>query len=118
MSPSEIRELCVDLKCTARELAATLGIDFGEVAAWEQGERFPTKKDISDLAKLRLLGPAAITRKPKRQVSATLRGTARLADPALWQIVLKLTEHPDFFEKVRQLAENYTLPSDPDANKR
>jgi len=118
VSPTEIRELCVDLKCTARELAATLGVDFGEVAAWEQGERFPTKKDVSDLAKLRLLGPAAITRKPRRQASAALRGTARLADPTLWQIVIKLTEHPDFFEKVRQLAESYTSPSDSDANKR
>ena len=111
MSPDGLRELREELKCTAWELAATLGIDSGEVVAWEQGERFPTKKHVSDLAKLRLMGPAAILRKPKRRVSAPMKGSARLADPAFWQLIRKLAEYPELFDKVRQVAENYADPA-------
>jgi len=118
VSPDEIRVLRADLRCTARELAATLGIDIGEVTAWEQGERFPTKKHILDLGKLRLLGPDAITRKSKRPPGGGAVGIPRLADPALWHIVIKLTEHPDFFEKVRRLSENYADPVDESATDR
>jgi len=110
VSPSEIRDLRATLKCTARELAVTLGIDLGEVSAWEQGERFPTKKLVEDMSKLRLLGPDAISRKPRRFNKSDLRGISRLADPALWQIVIKLVEHPEFFRKVQQLSEGYTSP--------
>lgn len=110
MTPNELRELRDTLKCTTRDLAATLGIESSEVAAWEAGERFPTKKNVSDLSKLRLLGPSAISRKPKRRGQSPLRGTARLADPLFWQLVRKIAEHPDLFEKVRQVAEAYTDP--------
>ena len=114
MSPSEIRELRATLKCTARELAATLGIELGEVAAWEQGERFPTKKLVSDMVKLSLLGPEAICRKAKRQTVNAARSTSRLADPALWEIVIKLAENPAFFDQVQKLAESYGHSGVPD----
>lgn len=112
VSPTEIRELRANLKCTARELAATLGIESSEVTAWEQGERFPTKKNVSDLAKLSLLGPDAISRKPRRQAGNGARGISRLADPALWEIVIKIAENPDLFDKVKQIADKYDLNGD------
>jgi len=114
VSPSEIRELRATLKCTARELAATLGIDHSEVTAWEQGGRFPTKKLVSDMVKLSLLGPEAICRKSKRQTGNAARGTSRLADPALWEIIIKLAENPAFFDQVQKLSESYGHSGDPD----
>ena len=114
MSPTEIRELRVNLKCTVRELATTLGIDTREVTAWELGEQFPTKKHVLDMSKLSLLGPEAISRKPKRQSALALRGIARLSDPMLWEILIKLTENPDFFEKVKQMAATYERSGDTD----
>lgn len=112
MTPNELRELRDTLKCTTRELAATLGIESSEVVAWETGERFPTKKHVSDLSKLRLLGPSAISRKPKRRGQTPLRGAARLADPQFWQIIRKIAEHPELFERVREVADAYSDPAD------
>ncbi len=114
VSPSEIRELRANLKCTARELAATLGIESTEVTAWEQGERFPTKKHVSDMAKLSLLGPDAISRKPRRRAASAPRGLLRLADPALWEIVIKLAESPEFFDEVQQIMRSHKASGDPD----
>ncbi len=112
MSPDELRKIREELKCTARELAVTLGIDYGEVVAWEQGERFPTKKNVADIAKLRLIGTGAIMRKAKRRGNAPLRGIARMADPAFWQLMRKLAEHPELFDKVVHIAEQYLDPAD------
>ena len=112
MSPDELRKIREELKCTARELAATLGIDSTEVVAWEQGERFPTKKNVADIAKLRLMGSGAILRKAKRRGNAPLKGSARMADPSFWQLVRKLIEHPELFDKVLQMAELYSDPAD------
>ena len=109
MTSEEIRALRLELKCTARELAVTLGLEPGEVTAWEQGESFPTKKMISKLAQLRQQGPKAIVRKKKRE-TARLPGTARLADPEFWQLVRKLLEHPDLLSKAQSLAANYPDP--------
>ena len=109
MTPEEIRQLRMELQCTARELAVTLGLDPGEVTAWEQGERFPTKKTIAKLAQLRQQGMGAIVRKKKRNPAA-LSGTARLTDPEFWQLVRKLIEHPDLFSKAQSLAEDYPDP--------
>lgn len=111
MSPDELRQLREELQCTARELAATLGIESGEVTAWEQGERFPTKKIVFALAKLRSLGPVAISRKPKRRSPIPVKGAARLADPEFWQLVRKLVEHPELFDKVRQIADAFPDPA-------
>lgn len=111
MSPDELRQLREELHCTARELAATLGIDSGEVAAWEQGERFPTKNIVLALTKLRSLGSVAVTRKPKRRGPSPLKGAARLADPVFWQLVRKIVEHPELFDKVRQIADTFPDPA-------
>jgi len=112
VSPDELRKVREELNCTARELAATLGIDSGEVMAWEQGERFPTKKNVADIAKLRLMGTGAIVRKAKRRANVPQRGAARMADPAFWQLMRKLAEHPELFDKVVQMAEQYSDPAD------
>jgi transcriptional regulator with XRE-family HTH domain len=112
VSPDELRKIREELKCTARELAATLGIDSGEVMAWEQGELFPTKKNIADIDKLRLMGAGAILRKPKRRGNSLLKGSARLADPAFWQLIRKLVEHPELFDKAASMAEQYSDPAD------
>jgi transcriptional regulator with XRE-family HTH domain len=110
VTPEELRALRAALNCTARELAVTLGIDPGEIVAWEQGERFPTKKLVADLTKLGRLGPEAVSRKPRRRAQNALRGTARLADPTFWQLVRKIAEHPELFDRVCQVAQDYTDP--------
>lgn len=109
MTSDEIRALRLELKCTARELAVTLGLEPGEVAAWEQGGTFPTKKMIAKLELLRHQGPEAIVRKKKRD-AAVLPGTARLADPEFWQLVRKLLEHPELLSKAQSLAASYPDP--------
>jgi len=116
VTSEEIRALRLELKCTARELAITLGLEPGEVAAWEQGASFPTKKMIAKLAQLRQQGPEAIVRKKKRD-SAMLPGTARLADPDFWQLVRKLLEHPELLSKAQSLAANYPDPIATSENK-
>jgi len=110
VTPDQIRELREQLRCTARELAVTLGLDPGEVTAWEQGERFPTKKLVTELNQLRQLGPTAVVRKKKPSV-ASVSGLPRLADPLLWELIRKLIEHPDLFSKVQALAQDYTDPA-------
>jgi transcriptional regulator with XRE-family HTH domain len=105
----EIRALRLELKCTARELAVTLGLEPGEVTAWEQGDSFPTKKMIAKLEQLRQQGPKAIVRKKKRD-TAMLPSAARLADPEFWQLVRKLLEHPELFSKAQSLAASYPDP--------
>jgi len=109
VTSDEIRALRLELKCTARELAVTLGLEPGEVAAWEQGETFPTKKMIARLAQIRQQGPEAIVRKKKR-APVRLPGTARLADPEFWQLVRKLLEHPELLSQALLLAANYPDP--------
>jgi transcriptional regulator with XRE-family HTH domain len=111
MSPDELREVREELKCTVRELAATLGVDSAEIFAWEKGERFPTKKHVADLSKLRLMGAGAISRKPTRKGNAPLKGAARLADPAFWQLVRKLVEHPELFDRAQHLATEFEDPA-------
>ncbi len=105
-----IRNLRKDLQCTARELAATIGVDAAEVIGWEHGELFPTKKLISALERLRERGPDAIVRTKRRKIASSLRGTERLADPAFWLLMRKLIDHPDLFDKARSLAEAYPDP--------
>jgi transcriptional regulator with XRE-family HTH domain len=110
VSPEDLKQLRKELSCTAKELAATLGIDSKEYAAWEAGELFPTKRYVAELEALRKKGAAAILRAPKaKNSSAKLApiGMARLADPKLWELVRKLAEHPALFDQVSKLAEAY-----------
>ena len=114
MLPEEIQKLRKELSCTARELAATLGVDAKEIAAWESGEQFPTKRNVEAMRVLREKGPGAVTRQARGKAVAKT-GMARLSDPALWRIVRKLAEHPAFFDQVSKLSEKYADPAEPPA---
>ena len=114
MSPEDLKRLRKELSCTAKELALTLGIEPKELAAWEAGELFPTKRYVGELEALRKKGPSAIQRAPKGK-NAAKTGMARLADPKLWELVRKLAEHPALFDQVSKLAETYPDPGAPPA---
>ena len=112
MSPEELKQLRKELSCTAKELALTLGIEPKEIAAWEAGELFPTKRYVGELAELRKKGSGAIVRVAKGKAAGAKTGMARLADPKLWEILRKLAEHPVFFDQVSKLADAYRDPAD------
>lgn len=112
MLPDEIQKLRKELQCTARELATALSVDPKEIAAWEAGERFPTKRHVDALIALKSRGPSAIPRAPRGK-SPPKTGQQRLADPALWKLVRKLLEHPALFQEVEKLAEKYADPAEP-----
>jgi len=113
VSPEEIKQLRKELSCTAKELALTLGIEPKEIAAWEAGELFPTKRHVGELEALRTKGPTSIQRAPKGKASGAKVGMARLADPKLWELLRKLAEHPALFDQVSKLAESYPDPTAP-----
>jgi transcriptional regulator with XRE-family HTH domain len=115
VSPEELKQLRKELSCTAKELAATLGVDAKELAAWEAGELFPTKRYVGELEALRKKGPAAIFRQPKGKAAAAKVGMARLADAKFWELVRKLAEHPALFDQTAKLAEAYADPAEPRA---
>ena len=110
VAPEQIKELCGELRCTARELAATLEVDHKTVSAWQEGELFPTRRLVRQMEALRKQGPDAVVRRPrgkKKRVS----GMQRLGDPVLWEILRKLLEHPALFEQVAKLADKYDDPA-------
>lgn len=111
MTPEQIKKLRSNLRCTARELAATLDVPLTEVQEWEAGEQFPTKRWVTQLEKLGALGPGAITRKKSKGSAATVSAMDQLDNPELWQIVRKLLAHQKFFGEVSQLAEKYEDPA-------
>lgn len=115
VSPDELKQLRKELACTAKELATTLGIQPKELAAWEAGELFPTKRYVGELEALRKKGPSAILRAPKGKAAAVRIGMARLADAKLWELVRKLAEHPALFDQVAKLAEAFSDPVEPRA---
>src|SRR5258706_9230560 len=102
VTPDDIKQLRKELACTARELAATLGIEQKEVLAWEQGELFPTKRYVVQMNALRQKGPSAILKAAKGKAVAP---TDRIADPAFWAVVQKLLLHPALYEQVSKLAD-------------
>jgi DNA-binding XRE family transcriptional regulator len=106
VTPEQITQLRKTLACSASELAKALDVDARTVVLWESGELFPTKKHVETMEKLGALGPNAIARKPKGKVKG-VTGMDRLDDPKLWQIVRKLMEHPQFFEQVAKIADDY-----------
>ena len=112
MLPADIQKLRKELSCTARELAATLGVDPKDVSAWESGERFPTKRHVEALRALREKGPSAVVRQARGKVQQKL-GVERLSDPEFWRVVRKLVMHPALFEQVVKLSAQYHDPSDP-----
>lgn len=109
VSPEEIKQLRKELKVTARDLAQALNIDQKEVVAWEAGERFPTKRYVEAMQKLKAQGLSAFPRAPRAKPGAKV-GVQRLHDPKLWEIVRKLLEHPALFDQVAELAARYPDP--------
>jgi transcriptional regulator with XRE-family HTH domain len=111
VTPEDIKELRKALSCTAKELAAALKIDQKEVLAWEAGELFPTKRNVTLMQELKKQGPSSIPRVPRGKSKKT--GMQRLDDPKLWEVLRKLLEHPALFEQVVKLADAYADPAKP-----
>jgi len=65
MTPEELKALRKDLSCTAKELAAAIGLDQATILAWEKGDLFTTKQYIDKMNALRAKGPGAVPRKSK-----------------------------------------------------
>ena len=107
MSPDELKALRKELACTAKELAAAIGLEQATVLAWEKGDLFPTKPYIDKMNALRAKGPGAIPRKSK--------GTdpiKQLADPHLWELFRKIAAHKKLRDEVSKLAAGYSDPAE------
>lgn len=107
MSPEDLKALRKDLGCTAKELAAALGIEQSTVLDWEKGELFPTKPYIDKMMALKAKGPAAIPKKSKGEAPMKV-----LADPALWELLRKIVAHKKLRDEVVKLAAPYADPKD------
>jgi len=108
VTPDEIKALRKELSCTAKELAAALGIDQATVLAWESADLFPTKSHVERMADLRARGPAAI---PRRSRGASADPMKSLLDPSFWELVRKLAAHKKLRDEVSKLAERYPDPA-------
>ena len=106
MTPDEIKALRKDLSCTAKELAAVLGLEQTTVLAWEKGDLFPTKAFVDKMAALRERGPAAIPKKAKGADPMKV-----LADPALWELMRKVVAHKKLRDELTKLAAAYPDPA-------
>jgi transcriptional regulator with XRE-family HTH domain len=107
MTGEDVKALRKDLGCTAKELAAVLGIDQATVLAWEKGDLFPTKAFVDQMTALRAKGPGAIPRKAKAGADP-IKG---LADPQVWELLRKLAAHKKLRDEVAKLAEKYPDPA-------
>ena len=107
VTPDEIKALRAELKCTAKELAATLSLEQAIVMAWEKGELFPTKKYVDRMAALREQGPSGVVRKAKggNPVQA-------LKDPLVWELLRKIAAHKKLRDDVAKLAEKFADPAE------
>ena len=107
MTPDDLKALRKDLACTAKELAAALGLEQSTVLAWERGELFPTKPFIDKMEALRAKGPGAIPRKAKGGDPIK-----QLGDPLFWELVRKIAMHKKLRDEVAKLAAGYADPID------
>ncbi|MGH7436700.1 MAG: helix-turn-helix domain-containing protein [Polyangiaceae bacterium] len=108
MTPDAIKALRKELSCTAKELAATLGVEQKDVLAWEKAELFPTKAFVDKMEALRAKGPGAVARK----VKGTVDQVKALADPQLWEVVRKVAAHKKLRDEVVKLAAAYPDPAE------
>jgi transcriptional regulator with XRE-family HTH domain len=108
VSPEQIKALRKELSCTAKELAAALGVSQAIVLAWESAELFPTKDFVDRMAGLRAKGPASIPRKAR---GAGVDPIKVLADPVVWEILRKIAVHPKLRDEVAKLARQYPDPA-------
>ena len=107
MTPDELKALRKELACTAKELAAALGLDQATVLAWEKGELFPTKKFIDKMEAFRAKWPGAIPKKAKGGDPVK-----HLGDPLVWELFRKLLAHKKLRDEVAKLASGYPDPAE------
>jgi transcriptional regulator with XRE-family HTH domain len=107
VTPDDIKALRKELACTAKELAAALGLDQATVLAWEKAELFPTKAYIDEMNALRAKGPGAVPRKVKGAADPI----KSFADPQVWELFRKIAANKTLREEVAKLAEKYPDPA-------
>jgi transcriptional regulator with XRE-family HTH domain len=107
LTGADVKALRRDLGCTAKELAAVLGLDQATVLAWEKEELFPTKAFVDRMTALREKGPGAVPRKAKGGADAV----AALADPVVWELLRKIAAHKKLRDDVARLADGYSDPA-------
>jgi|GEM_PF-695313 len=107
VTPDDIKALRKELACTAKELAAALGIEQATVLAWEKAELFPTKAYVDRMSELRAKGPGAVPKKAK----AGADPIKSLADPQVWELVRKIAAHKKLRDDVAKLADKYPDPA-------
>jgi transcriptional regulator with XRE-family HTH domain len=107
MTGEDVKSLRKELSCTAKELAAALGVEQSTVLAWEKAELFPTKAFVDRMGELRAKGPGAVPRKAKAGVNP-IQG---LADPQVWELLRKIAAHKKLRDDVAKLAEKYPDPA-------
>ena len=105
MTPEQLKEARVSLKCTAKELAAALDVEGSTIAAWERGDAFPTKRNVERIAALLASGPSSIPRKAKGQDPVEA-----LHDPDVWMLIRKLLVHPKLRAECTKSAAKYDDP--------
>ena len=108
MSPDEIKALRKDLACTAKELAAALGVEQATVLAWEKAELFPTKAFVDRMGDLRAKGPGAVPRKSRGAEANPMKS---LADPQVWELFRKIAANKRLRDEVLKLAEKFPDPA-------
>jgi transcriptional regulator with XRE-family HTH domain len=106
VTPDELKALRRELSCTAKELAAALGLEQATVLAWEKGDLFPTKPFIDKMEALRVRGPAAIPKKAKGGDPIK-----QLGDPLVWELLRKIAAHKKLRDDVAKLAAAYPDPA-------
>ena len=107
MTPEDIKALRKELACTAKELAAALGLDQATVLAWEAADKFPTKAYVDRMNELRAKGPGAVPKKAK----AGGDPVKALADPQVWELLRKIAAHKKLRDEVAKLADKYPDPA-------
>jgi transcriptional regulator with XRE-family HTH domain len=107
LTGADVKALRRELGCTAKELAAVLGLDQATVLAWEKEELFPTKAFVDRMNALREKGPGAVPRKAKSGGDPV----AALADPVVWELLRKIAVHKKLRDDVARLAEAYPDPA-------
>jgi DNA-binding XRE family transcriptional regulator len=107
MTPDEIRQLRRELRCTPRELADSIAVEFETIIAWEHEQAFPTKQSIDRMEELRRKGPDAVVRTRRKLATTPLEA---LDDPETWRLFRKLLAHPELRKAALALAERYDDP--------
>ncbi len=107
VTPDELKALRKDLSCTAKELAAALGLEQATVLAWEKGDLFPTKPYIDKMNALRARGPGSIPKKSKGGDPIQ-----QLRDPMVWELLRKIAAHKKLRDEVAKLAAGYPDPAE------